>query len=212
MAVEISLKGIDVSRALIDRFPKAVAEASRLAVAETGRFAFRESSKEIRGQINFTREYLGGEASGGKRLKIQRGVRGGQEFIRITAREVPTSLARFVVGTPVRGKPIRVKVSPRGGARSIPGAFPVRLRRGKTLTEDSFNEGIAIRLSKSRTIRERAKGTDGLPELFPGVFLLYGPSVAQVFNTVSTDVKPRVGRKLETEFLRQFKRLSKQGA
>jgi hypothetical protein len=212
MTVEINFSDLDRFRQQVGAMPKIIDEAANLAVQESGRFAFRESSKEIRAQVNFERNYIGSEASGGDRLRIERGTRGGEEFVRLVARDRPTSLARFIRGTATPGRPVRVAVSPAGGTRSIPGAFVVKLRRGKTLTEDNFNEGLAVRFTKSATIRERHKGKAGLPEIFPGVFLLYGPSVAQVFNTVADDVKPRVGRKLESEFLRQFNRLMKAAA
>lgn len=206
MTVEVNLEGIAGLARYVERFPAVVEKAAALAVAEGGRFAFRESSKEIRSQVAFTRDYIGGEKSGGNRLKIERGTRGGDPFVRIVGRDRPTSLARFVRGTITKGKPVRLMVKP-GRITSIPGAFPVRLRRGKTLTEDNFNQGLAIRLPRDAALRERKKGTSGLPEIFPNVFLLYGPSVAQVFNSVSNDVKPRISRKMASEFTRQFTRL-----
>lgn len=207
MTVQVALAGFDRFATLI-RGAEAVADkAADLAITETGRFAYRESSKDIRDQVNFSPSYIGSPASGGNRLRIQRGTRGGQPFVRIVGRDRPTSLARFVQGNPSKGQAVRVSVKP-GTTRVLKTAFKVRLRRGKTLTEDNFNEGIAIRLPKGATLSQRRKlGLDGLPEIFPNVFLLYGPSVAQVFNAVSNDVQPRVSRKLETEFVRQFNRL-----
>jgi len=209
MAVDIAIKGFDRFAALI-RGAEAVADqAADLAVRETGRFAYRESSKEIRDQANFTASYIGSEGNGGNRLKIQRGTRGGRTFIRISGRDRPTSLARFVQGSPAKGKPVRVQVKP-GQQRTFKRAFLVKLRRGKSITEDSFNVGLAIRLPEGATLSQKRRlGVDGLPEIFPNVFLLYGPSVAQVFNTVSRDVRAHVGAKLEAEFVRQFNRLLK---
>ncbi|MES3001336.1 MAG: hypothetical protein V4787_11650 [Pseudomonadota bacterium] len=209
MTVEVNFVGFDRFAKLI-RGAEAVADqAADLAVSESGRFAFRESSKEIREQANFSASYIGGEAAGGNRLKIQRGTRGGRAIVRILGRDRPTSLARFVQGNPAKGAPVRVQVKP-GRQRTLQRAFLVKLRRGKTLTEDNFNQGLAIRLPKGATLSQRRRlGVDGLPEIFPNVFLLYGPSVAQVFNTVSKDVTGRVGAKLESEFVRQFNRLLK---
>lgn len=212
MTVQVALQGFDRFATLIRGAAAVADKASDLAVSEAGRFAFRESSKDIREQANFSASYLGGEASGGNRLRIQRGTRGGRAFVRILGRDRPTSLARFAQGAPQfgaagRGKGARVQVKP-GQFRTLKSAFYVKLRRGKTVTEDNFNVGLAIRLKKGATLSQKRKlGVDGLPEIFPNVFLLYGPSVAQVFNTVSRDVQERVGRKLETEFVRQFNRL-----
>lgn len=208
MTVSVTFRGLDAIEQLFQRAPELAQQAATLAVSDTAKFAFRESSKDIRAQASFTREYLGSaETRGSDRLRIVPATRGGVVEARLVARNRPTSLARFQQGQAGRGQPVRVRVSPRGGVRSIKGAFQVRLRRGKTVSEDNFNEGIAIRLGKDQSIRERKKGKAGLPEIFPNVFLLYGPSVAQVFNTVSRDVAGRVGNKLEREFTRQFQRL-----
>jgi hypothetical protein len=209
-AVSVTFRGLDAIKDLFDRAPDIAAQAAQLAVNDTAKFAFRESSKEIRAQASFSREYLGAaESQGSDRLRILPARRGGIAEARLAARNRPTSLARFLQGQPTRGQPVRVKVSPRGGVRAIKGAFLVRLRRGKTVSEDNFNEGIAIRLPKDATIRERKKGKAGLPEIFPNVFLLYGPSVAQGFNAVNPRVSGRVSDKLEREFTRQFQRLFK---
>lgn len=208
MTVSVTFKGLDELQRLFESAPQIAEQAAVLAVNDASKFAFRESSKDIRGQASFTRDYLGSAETGGSdRLRILPATRGGIVEARITARNRPTSLARFAQGAPTRGQPVRVRVSPRGGVRSIKNAFMVRLRRGKTVSEDNFNEGIAIRLGKDQSIRERKKGKAGLPEIFPNVFLLYGPSVAQVFNTVSRTVSDRVSQKLASEYVRQFNRL-----
>jgi hypothetical protein len=210
--VAVTFKGLDALEALFARAPALAQQAATLAVNDTSKFAFRESSKEIRSQASFSREYLGSaETRGSDRLRILPATRGGTVEARLVARNRPTSLARFVQGTPSKGKPVRVRVSPRGGVRSIGKAFIVRLRAGKTVTEDNFNEGLALRLSPGQAVKQRKKGKAGLPEIFPNVFLLYGPSVAQVFNTVSRDIEGRVGNKLESEFTRQFQRLFAKG-
>lgn len=205
MSVDIRLDGlIDLAR-YVGSFDGAVDAAASKAVSTAGRFAFAESSREIRGQVNFTQDYIGGAASGGNRLKIQRGMRGKFPFISISARNRPTSLARFVVGSAKAGKPIKVKVKRRGRTGYFDRAFEIRLRSGRTITEDGFNRGIAMRLNKGETIRN--KNVDAVP-LDRGknknVYLLFGPSVAQVFNTVRRDVRPRIERKLVSEFTRQF--------
>lgn len=83
---------------------------------------------------------------------------------------------------------IRVKVKPSGGKQLMPGAFLIRLRRGKELGTDV---GIAIR-------RRGAKGRSNYQ-------VRYGPSLSQVYAGVKEDLAPGV----KTEFERTFRFLLK---
>lgn len=82
--------------------------------------------------------------------------------------------------------------------------FFVRLRQGAVLTEDQFNIGLAIRLKKGESLQATQKASP----LGGGAYLLYGPSVAQVFGTVREDITPEVADFSAYEFARQFRRLS----
>ena len=68
-------------------------------------------------------------------------------------------------------------------------AFVMELRGG--------NRGLAIRTDGSKP-----RGAYKPKPIGKNLFLLYGPSVDQVFRTVSEDVAPDVADELEVEFNR----------
>lgn len=124
----------------------------------------------------------------------------------ITARQRPTSLARFVtsgsVGEP--GVSFRVKA---GRTVNRKGAFLVRLRAGNILNDENYNLGLAVRIPGGR-VRNK-KDTSRMVQLGRDVFLLYGPSVDQVFRGVADTESPLVVNDIGIEFFRQFTRLSR---
>jgi hypothetical protein len=79
----------------------------------------------------------------------------------------------------------------------------MRLRRGKSIEGDSFNIGLAIRLKPGETIRNKRE----MVAFSKGLYLLYGPSVGQVFDDVAIDMEPMLSDRMEDEFVRQFNRL-----
>lgn len=82
---------------------------------------------------------------------------------------------------------VRVRVKS-GRTKLMPGAFLIRLRRGKELGDDV---GIAIR-------RRKAKGRSAYR-------IKYGPSLSQVYRAVKNDIEPDV----RADFERNFKFLIK---
>ena len=134
----------------------------------------------------------------------------GSPLAAITARQRPTSLARFAPGQSFVGARrtggVNVRVNRGGGAKRIKGAFFVRLRRGGD-TGDGFNLGLAIRLKPGEKLRGRRKGGTGVM-LAPDLYILQGPSVDQVFREVSVAGSPRIADNLVKEFTRQWVRLS----
>lgn len=224
MSIEITTRGLDQ---LIERFrkmPAAVEEAEVLSINRGIRFAHTASSREIRDQVNLKASYLGSASTGGNdRLRITRYAKAGSMEAVLRGRERPTSLATYTVGSRrlgkrTRGRPVRVKVSAKGGAVSMPGAWLMHLRAGKVLDDDTFNDGLAIRLKPGQTINKRQLANSfgdfefGEKRETPKsgrMYMLYGPSVAQVFDTVSQDVQEPVAEFVEREFIRQFERLSR---
>lgn len=215
MTVRVELRGIDTVERLFSEAPAIARDAMRFAVNGAARYAARRASKEIRRQVNFSRTYLGDAAKGG-RLAITRMAKGEDLTAVITARQRPTSLARFASGTPTfgktRGRGARVKIKPGSGYRVIRNSFFLRLNAGAD-NLDSFNVGLAIRLKSGERLRHRRKGLMGLTAFGKdkNLFLLYGPSVDQVFQTVREDIQPEVTDYAEKEFLRQFARLGRRG-
>lgn len=202
MALNVELKGLARLQRYFEIAPEAANEAARLALIDVARFARREASKEIREQVNLSRDYLGNDKEG--TLTITKTPRAGDLEAVVTGRDRPTSLARYAKGTLQRGSPVKVSVSAGGSASVLQRAFPIRLRRGSAaVTEDNFNQGIAIRLKPGErmTGKSRPLGNTGLT-------LLYGPSVGQVFRDVSEQISGPAAERLEAEFVRQFERIA----
>lgn len=218
MSVEITTRGLEQLVDFFERLPEIADKASILAVNTGARFAHSAGSKGIRDQVNFSARYLGSANDGGNaRLGIVKRARGGDVEAVVRGRERPTSLARFAVGTKTvgrrtPGRPVRVKVSARGGAKTLPGAWLMRLRAGNSLTDDNFNLGLAIRLKPGQKLNKREFADTFGDYSMSGksrMVMLYGPSVAQVFRDVARDIEAPVSDKVEAEFVRQFERLSK---
>lgn len=214
MTVQVELRGLESVERYFAKAPKIARDAARFAVNDAARFGARRASEEIRKQVRFTRAYLGDASNSDARLKITKVAKGDDMTAVISARQRPTSLARFAQGTPTfgraRGKGPRVKVKPGAGYKTVKDGFFLRLRAGSS-NLDKFNVGLAVRLKPGESIRRRYKGNAGLKAFGKdkNLFLLYGPSVDQVFNTVRADISPSVGARAEQEFLRQFARLSR---
>ena len=83
-------------------------------------------------------------------------------------------------------------------------SFLIRLRSGSTIDDGpDGNVGLAVRIKPGQSIN--FKREEGTPlEIFPNVFLLYGPSVAQAFDLVAKEIAPDVTSELAREFQRQF--------
>jgi hypothetical protein len=196
----------------IDEFltaqPEAARTSARIAInSVTGRKAVPQMRRAMREEVNFPPGYL----ENTDRFAQTKKATNADLTATITARFRPTSLARFAQGSPEgarRTGSVSVKVSKSGGAKRIQGAFFVKLRRGGD-TQDGFNLGLAIRLKPGQTIRGRRKGGQGI-QLAPNLYLLYGPSVDQVFQQVSVAESPSVADELQREFIRQYVRLSGQ--
>lgn len=204
---EITLKPLDKLRKEVARIPEIADEASRFAVNDTADFAHAESSRRIRDQVAFKVSYLGTADGGGNLAVAKRATRGGDPEAILVGRMRPTSLMRFVQGTFQRGRPVRLRVSP-GRLSSMSNAFPMKLRRGRGIYDpDNANEGLAIRLKKGESVRNKRE----MVQVSGNLYLLYGPSVDQVFRTVRADVAPAVSEHLERDFLRHYARLTRRG-
>lgn len=124
---------------------------------------------------------------------------------RIRARGRATSLARFATGgaRPSARGGVYVSVKP-GSSRFMRRAFLIRLRSGNAFTDTQFNLGLAMRLRPGERLQNKVRsvkmGSSGL-------YLLYGPSVSQIFlansgKGVASEMAPKVARDLEAEFIR----------
>lgn len=173
---------------------KNISLAAQRAINKTVDTTRTLSAKRIREQVAFPANYL---APSGGRLSVVKKASTGDLSATIRGRFRPTSLARFVQGTPRRGQAVQVAVSP-GMARFMRRAFLIKLPAGSTKTDTKFNLGLALRLKPGETIQNKREAI----KMASGLYLLFGPSVDQVFRTVAQDVSGPAADQLETEFLR----------
>lgn len=186
----------DISK-MYEAYPVQTEKAAALAVNEAARFGRAESTRIMRSQVNLPVRYIG------ERLIIDQRASPGNLVARISGRRRPTSLLRFTTGIMRHGRSVKVKVKAGGVTKEIPGAFKIKLLAGKDLS----NEGLAIRLKPGKTL-SRGKGVKIREDKYGTTYALYGPSVDQVFRTVRDDVTPPILNRLNSEFDRQFRRLT----
>ncbi|MDR3474326.1 MAG: hypothetical protein P4M09_21965 [Devosia sp.] len=200
----MAIEGLDIAQSL-DDLPADILRAARLAVNAAARRAYTSSGRQIRKQVNFPATYVTGQKG---RLSITKFASGSDLEAVITGRHRPTSLARFVTGSLAVGGAnrkagVRVEVKP-GSVRRLPGAFLIRLRAGtETNLDTKSNLGLAVRTKDGRP----PPGYKPLP-LGRNLWLLYGPSIDQVFFSATTqrgvasDIVPDIETYMENEFLR----------
>lgn len=178
-----------------EQLPEVAEEAAILAINDTvQREGLTLIKSDMRDQVNFPAGYLEGE-----RLKPTRFATRGRLEAVIRGRDRPTSLARFAQGqTPAntRGQGVRVRVK-RGRTEVLRKGFLVNLKNG--------NVGLAVRLKPGETLRN----SQAASRLADNVYLLYGPSVDQVFRGVADDRADDIIDIVGQKFLRQFGRLSR---
>lgn len=203
--VEVETREITALAEFYRRLPEIADHAAQLAVNDAARLARRVGGAQILDEVNYPRSYLRGEAG---RLKITKFATRGDPEAEVRGRDRPTSLARFSLQKVRFGrqKGIRVRVARKGGGQTLERAFFMKLRRGNTdIDGENFNVGLAVRLRKGETLRNSTAAMN----LGDGLYLLYGPSVDQVFAGVAEDIVDTVSDELEDQFIRQFERLQK---
>jgi hypothetical protein len=162
------------------------------AINRTIERARTASARRMRQQVAFAPSYLNRE----DRLGVTKRARRGSLEARVTGRHRPTSLARFATNARQSRTPgARVMVKP-GLATFLPKAFFINLRSGNTDTKN--NVGLAIRLPEGQRPDRAYKPT----QVGRNLWLLYGPSISQIFDDVAVDLSPATAADLEAEFLR----------
>lgn len=194
----VAVEGVAQALKRIDGLEEDVTDSARMAVNRTIDWARTRSAEEIMRQVNFGKSYLTGRDG---RLQVTKRARGEDLEAVITGRHRPTSLARFTdtrdPGLTRREGGVRVEVKP-GSEKFMKRAFLMRLRAGSQLTDTQYNLGLAIRLRPGEKLANKTR----IQQINTNLFLLYGPSVDQVFRTVAPEISDRVEDYLETEFLR----------
>ena len=190
----VAVEGLDIALDDLSQAAPNVRKAASMAINGALRRARTKSDREIRNQVNFPGNYLNPSTG---RLVVSETSRPERLEGMVTARQRPTSLARFVKGTPRRGQPVRLEVTP-GRSTTIPNAFLIPLRAGAADIETKANLGLAIRLGPG----ERLSNKRRFKRIASGLYLLYGPSVDQVFRSVGAEQSEPTADFLESEFLR----------
>lgn len=151
-----------------------------------------QASKAMREQVAFGARYL---ISGqGGRLTIPRKATPNSPEAVIRGRFEPTSLATFVKGTRRHGRRAPTLEVGTGQRTKIGPSFLMNLASG--------NMGLAMRLKPGETIQNKRTKARRFSSKDPNLYLLYGPSVDQVFRSVREDISPDAADFLEREFLR----------
>lgn len=157
-------------------------------------------ARMVRDQVNLPASYVG--PSSGRLTVTEKASRDNLAF-RITGRDRPTSLARFVKNVGRRKSSragVRVQVDAKGPAVFKSSAFLIDLKNG--------NRGLAVRTKKGTP----PKGAYRPKQMAPGLWLLYGPSVDQILQGVRArnggafgEVEDWSLEELEKEFFRLMK-------
>lgn len=193
----VMVEGVETLREIKELAPR-VKFAAVQAINKVARDQRAEAARRITDQVNLPKSYV--SPSGGRLTVSQKAQRTSLEA-RITARGRPTSLARFSKGSPGKAG-VTVEVKP-GQSRYMRRAFLIRLPQGSTLTDSRFNLGLAIRLRPGERLDNKVRQV----KLDKGLYLLYGPSVQQVFldnsgKGVADDLAEPTADYLEAEFAR----------
>lgn len=202
MSVSVIAEALGDVQRYFEQLPEIAMQAATMAINSTAeRKALPDIRAEMREQLSFPSGYLeGSDGSGKKRLSVSRKASKGNPSAAISGRDRATSLARFRMpgqdAKNTRNLGVRVRVKP-GYTRTLKKAFLITLRNG--------NMGLAVRLKPG----DKLANSSAAKLLSNNVYLLYGPSVDQVFRSVATDVTPEVLSDVTSEFLRQFARLSR---
>lgn len=184
--VDIVIQGINSFDEIETLDPK-IASILRQAVNETTQEGRRRAARSMEKQINFPRGYLTGQAN---RLGIAKYATKGDLTAIVRGRDRPTSLARFVQGSPKVGvKGVNVVVDP-GKSEFMPSAFLIKLRNN--------NIGLAYRTKNGKAPSRGAK------QIGKGLWLLFAPSVDQVFDETREELKPELEQLLRDKFERLF--------
>ncbi|WP_051383431.1 hypothetical protein [Bradyrhizobium sp. WSM3983] len=179
----------------LDDLPAKIEQAARRAVNAATDRARAAAVRGVRQQVNFPASYFTGDDS---RLRVSKRPSTGDLEGVVTGRQRPTSLARFTTSGSVGtrgGVTVEVKS---GSARFMRRAFLIRLRAGNADLDTKSNLGLAVRLKPGESLSNKRN----MIRMSNGLYLLYGPSVDQVFRTVASDISPEIADFLEAEFLR----------
>ena len=194
----IALEGMAATRTL-ESLPKNIFIAAQRAINRVADSGATKSRRIVRDQVNFKAQYLTGTDSSGKpRLGVSKKASADSLEAVVTGRHRPTSLATFSTGSRTPGKAgVTVEVAP-GFAKFMKRAFLIRLPAGRGNTDSPGNLGLAIRLKPNEKIQNKRV----MQQLSGNLYLLYGPSIDQIFPSAIDEITPELQDQLGTEFIR----------
>lgn len=169
------------------------------AVNKVARDTRAKAARRIREQINIPATYL---QPGQKRLYVSKRAQRSDPTAIITARSRPTSLARYVQSGGRGREGVQLEVQP-NRTTYMRRAFLIKLKAGSGPVDTKYNMGLAIRLREGETVENKRN----VRRLEKGLYLLYGPSIDQVFldnaqKGVADDLAPGILDDLEAEAIR----------
>lgn len=188
----------------LDDIPRNLLDSARIAINDAARRGRTLLARGVLAEVDFPASYV---APRNKRLHVKKTASNGDLEAVISAQTRRTSLAQFTVGAVQRGgrQGVRVKVAKSGGGQVLKRAFLIRLRAGGDALDTRANLGLAYRTKDGRP----PPGYKPV-QLSNNLWLLYGPSVAQVLHSdtnnggVADDLAPEIAESLENEFWRQM--------
>lgn len=195
LAVEV--KGLPDFVKKMQNAPIVAERAASLAINSAARRARTMAVNEAKQQVNLPVSYLRSKNGG---INVTRNARKGDLTAVVSGRRRPVMLSRFVTGWANRGavnRGAKVRVRKGGSTKLMKRSFAMNLKGG--------NVGLVV-----RTNGEKPFGAYKPLKLNKGksdLWLLYGPSTDQVFNTIREDIAPAVSDYVSSEFTRQFDRL-----
>lgn len=202
MSVTVTTDALAALSDYIEKLPDESRTAARIALNDVASGKGLKLLKQmISSQVDFPNGYLSNDRIGVKSKATNQNLQ-----TVIAARMRPTSLARFAPGAALKQRGgVTVTVKP--GAPSVMlGAFLMRLKSGTELTDSNFNLGLAMRLKPGQSMSKYKRSAP--VEIADNLYLLYGPSVDQVFSDVADDAAPEIADMIDDEFTAQFARLT----
>lgn len=193
----IAVEGLAETRPL-ESLPQNILTAAARAINRTTDRARTSAARQIREEVAFPASYL--NPSQGRLVVSKKANAESLEGV-ISARTRATMLARFAGGGTPGKAGVTVEVAP-GFAKYLKRAFLIRLPAGRGGdVETKSNLGVAIRLKEGEVIQNKRV----MSRIKGNLYLLYGPSVDQVFKSVREDIGPETSDFLADEFSRLIK-------
>lgn len=190
--IEIDLGNLLDLRTYFEAMPERTERAAALAI---NRVAERQAQTLIKREMLKNIAFKYGYVT--KHIGVGKYASPSNLYAVIEAKDTPTTLFRFTgMSVAPRGK-TKVKVTVgTGNTKIMDGAFYATLRG---------TPQVMLRTKTNAPPRGIARG--GGKQIAPHLWLLYAPSVDQVFRTVADDEIPAIENELVYEFRRQFARI-----